>query len=214
MIKESKIDMRNIFNEYYKKYDAWYDKNKFAYLSELRAIRKVLPKKGKGIEIGVGTGRFAAPLGITTGIDPSKEMIKIARKRGIKTWLGIGEKLPFKNVVFDHVVIIISICFVKNPLKVLKEAHRVLREKGKIVIGIIDKDNFLAKFYQKKKSIFYKQANFFSVKGLTDLLKCAGFDGFIYYQTLFNLPQEMNAPQRPREGFGKGGFVVIGGRKA
>ena len=203
----------NVFDRYYKKYDAWYDKNKFAYLSELEVIRKVLPKKGKGLEIGVGTGRFAASLGITTGIDPSKKMIEIAQKRGIDARLGIGEKLPFKEAAFDYAVIIISICFVNNPGKVLKEAHRVLKEKGKIIIGIIDKDSFLGKFYQKKKSIFYKQANFFSVKELTELLKGAGFSKFSYYQTLFKLLKEMDSAQRPRKGFGKGGFVVIGGEK-
>ncbi len=69
--------MKNIFDKRYKKYDAWYKENKFAYLSELEAIRKVLPKKGKGLEIGVGTGRFAAPLGIKFGIDPSEDMIQL-----------------------------------------------------------------------------------------------------------------------------------------
>jgi len=59
----------NIFDRYYKRYDNWYEKNKFAYLSELKTVRKVLPRKGKGLEIGVGTGRFAAALGISTGID-------------------------------------------------------------------------------------------------------------------------------------------------
>ena len=73
----------NIFNHNYKKYDLWYERNKFAYLSELEAVKKVLPKRGEGLEIGVGTGRFAAPLGITAGVDPSKNMIKIAKKRGI-----------------------------------------------------------------------------------------------------------------------------------
>ena len=69
----------NVFNKYTKEYDSWYDKNKYAYLSEIEAIRKVLPKKGIGLEIGVGTGRFAAPLGIKYGIDPSEKMLEIAR---------------------------------------------------------------------------------------------------------------------------------------
>jgi len=72
--------MSTIFDKYYKKYDAWYDRNKFVYLAELKAIRKVLPEKGKGLEIGVGTGRFAQALGIATGIDPSRKMIEIAKK--------------------------------------------------------------------------------------------------------------------------------------
>ena len=204
--------MRNIFNRYYKKYDAWYDNNRFAYLSELEALRKVLPKRGKGLEIGVGTGRFAYPLGITCGIDPAKNMIKIARQRGVDTRLGSGEQLPFKNATFDYVAIIITLCFVQNPQKVLQEAKRVLKKKGKIIIGIIDKNSFLGKFYQKRKSVFYKQANFFSVGEVTELLRPLGFGRFSYYQTVFKRPKEIYSVQKPQKGFAQGGFVVISAR--
>jgi len=203
----------NIFERYCKKYDAWYDKHKFAYLSELEALRKVLPKKGKGLEIGVGTGRFAAPLGIKYGIDPSRKMLEIAKKRGVKVRLGSGEKLYFKNSSFDYVAIIITLCFIKDPIKVLGEARRVLKKNGKIIIGIIDKDSFLGKFYQKKKSIFYKQARFFSVKEATRLLRETGFIKFSYYQTLFKLPDKIDSIEKPKRGFSKGGFVVISGEK-
>lgn len=206
--------MRNIFDKHYKRYDVWHDKHKFAYLSELRAIRKVLPKKGKGLEIGVGTGRFAAPLGIKFGIDPSEHMIKLAGQRGVDTRLGIGESLPVGDDIFDYVAIIITICFVKEPKKVLKEARRALKKKGKIIIGIINKDSFLGEFYQKKKSVFYKEANFFNVREITDLLKNTGFSKFSYYQTLYRLPTEIKSVQKPRKGFGRGGFVVISGEKA
>jgi len=203
----------NIFERYCKKYDAWYDKHKFAYLSELEALRKVLPKKGKGLEIGVGTGRFAAPLGIKYGIDPSRKMLEIAKKRGVKVRLGSGEKLYFKNSSFDYVAIIITLCFIKDPIKVLGEARRVLKKNGKIISGIIDKDSFLGKFYQKKKSIFYKQARFFSVKEATRLLRETGFIKFSYYQTLFKLPDKIDSIEKPKRGFSKGGFVVISGEK-
>jgi len=202
-----------IFDRYYKKYDAWYDKNEFAYLSELKAIRKVLPKKGKGLEIGVGTGRFAQALGIESGIDPSKNMIEIAKKRGVNVKLGYGERLPFKNATFDYAAVIITICFTKNPEKVLREAYRVLKKRGKIIIGFVDKDSFLGKFYQRKKSAFYKKADFFDVKEITGLLKDTGFSKFSYYQTLYRLPAEIKSVQKPRKGFGRGGFVVISGKK-
>jgi ubiquinone/menaquinone biosynthesis C-methylase UbiE len=87
--------MSGIFDKYYEKYDAWYDKNRFVYLSELEAIKRVLPKEGKGLEIGVGTGRFAAPLDITMGIDPSRNMLSIAEHRGVNARWGFGEDLPF-----------------------------------------------------------------------------------------------------------------------
>ncbi len=89
--------MKNIFERYYKKYDAWYERNKFAYLCEIAALKKVIPKSGKGLEVGVGTGRFASSLGIKNGIDTSANMLKIARKRGIKVRQARAEKLPFKG---------------------------------------------------------------------------------------------------------------------
>jgi len=50
----------NLYDSNYRTYDKWYDDNKFAYLSELEVLKRVMPKKGGGLEIGVGTGRFAA----------------------------------------------------------------------------------------------------------------------------------------------------------
>ena len=205
--------MMSIFDHYYKKYDAWYDKNRFAYLSELEAIKKVLPEKGKGLEIGVGTGRFAQALGIKFGIDPSIEMLKIAKKRGINVRLGSGEYLPFKNDTFDYIAIIITICFVKHPQRVIEESYRVLKNNGRIIVGIIDKDSFLGKFYQKKKSVFYKEAKFFNVSELTNLIKEVGFSKFYHCQTMFELSDKVSSIEKPKNGFGNGSFVVISATK-
>jgi ubiquinone/menaquinone biosynthesis C-methylase UbiE len=201
--------MSSIFDKHYKKYDAWYDKNRYAYLSELETIRKVLPKKGKGLEIGVGTGRFAAPLGIKFGVDPSKNMIKIARQRGVDAKFGFGEELPFKSSSFDYICIIITLAFTKDPAKVLLEAKRVLRKKGRIIIGIVDKDSFLGKYYKRKKTVFYKQADLLRAKDLITMLKAIGFKSFSYYQTVFRLPASIKSIEKPQKGFGKGGFAVI-----
>jgi len=197
------------FDQYYKKYDFWYEKNKWAYLSELEALKEFIPEDKRGIEIGVGTGRFAVPLNISLGIDPSKKMLEIARQRGVNTRWGFGEDLPFLNATFDYVAIIITICFADDPLKVLRESKRVLKDEGEIILGVIDKDSFLGKFYQTKESIFYQQANFFSVKELEALLIKIGFNDFVYCQALFQFPDEMKSIERPREGYGEGGFVVI-----
>lgn len=121
--------------------------------------------------------------------------------------------MPLGNSTFDYAAIIITLCFVKSPVTVLAETKRVLKKKGKLIIGIIDKDSFLGKYYQRKKSVFYKQANFFAVKELVNLLKVLGFSRFTYYQTVFHLPEKINSIEKPRKGFGKGGFVVIKGKK-
>ncbi len=209
----SKIE---IFNKHFKEYDEWYEKNKWVYLSEVVVLKKVIPKGKKGLEIGVGTGRFAQALGIEYGIDPSEKMLSIAKKRGIKTFVGRGEKLPFSDKEFDYVALIITLCFVENPEEVIKEAKRVLKDNGKIVIGIIAKNSPLGKIYQEKKEAghkIYKYANFFTVEEVVDLLKRNGFKNFVFYQTLFKPLEEIKEIEEPKEGFGEGSFVVIAAEK-
>ena len=205
--------MQNIFNKYYEQYDAWYDNHQEAFLSEIEAIKYVLPAQGIGLEIGVGTGRFASVLKIANGIDPAREMVNIARQRGVDACIGTGECLPYQAGTFDYVLIVITLCFVQDPLEVLKQAHKVLKKNGRIIIGIVDRDSFLGKFYQEKKSVFYKNARFFSVKELTVLLKQAGFYNMCYLQTISRIPEHMTAAEEPQEGFGKAGFVVVGASK-
>jgi len=205
--------MSSVFDRHVQRYDSWYEKNRHAYLSELGALKKVLPKKGRGLEIGVGTGRFAAPLGIDAGIDPSRQMLALAKARGVKTKQGSGEKIPFADRSFDYAAIIISICFFKHPLKVMHETRRILKTNGKLIIAIVDKNSFLGKAYRKKKSIFYKQARFFGVKEIQGLLRAGGFKITSSYQTLFSLPQRIRCVQMPRKGLGEGGFAVFKARK-
>ena len=173
--------MINIFDRYYKEYDDWYEQNRFAYLSEIEAIRKVLPKTGKGLEIGVGTGRFASVLGISYGVEPSRNMAQIAQRRGIEVKVGYGENLPFEDKEFDFIIIAITICFVESPKKVILEAARVLKDRGRIIIAIVDRNSFLGRFYQKKKGKFYKLAKFFSTEDVVKLLKESDFYKFSFY---------------------------------
>jgi len=61
------------FEVYSQEYDNWFVRNKDIYHAEINAIKQVIPKNKKGVEIGIGTGRFALPLGIKIGVEPSKK---------------------------------------------------------------------------------------------------------------------------------------------
>ncbi len=202
-----------VFNRYFRKYDEWYEKNRSVYLSEIEALKLFVNGKGKGLDIGTGTGRFAIPLGVKFGVEPSFNMAAVAKKRGVEVIAGVGEKLPFKDGVFDFVLIVVSICFFDNPLKALREAKRVLKPYGNIVIGFVDRDSFLGEYYLRKKdkSIFYRKARFFSTKEVASLLEEVGFSKFSFVQTLFDLPETLSDIQYPEMGYGKGGFVVVKG---
>lgn len=207
------VSLRNIqiFDKFAEEYDNWFDKHNFVYESELLALRKFIPKKGKGLEIGVGTGRFAVPLGIKTGVEPARRMANIARSRGIEVYEAKAEKLPFKNGSFDFVLMTTTICFLKNPIKALKEIKRVLKSDGHLIIGMIDKNSFLGKNYESKKkySKFYKYANFYSVNQVLIWLRELDYNNFKICQTIFKDIDKITAIEPVKDGYGEGGFVVI-----
>lgn len=85
-------------------YDLWYDRHEAAYRSEFRAVQEVLAPVGRALEVGVGTGRFAAPLGIRFGADPAAAMLRRARERGVTVIWAVDERLPFRDRCFDRVL--------------------------------------------------------------------------------------------------------------
>ncbi|QSG10618.1 SAM-dependent methyltransferase [Halapricum desulfuricans] len=94
------------FEEHTDRYEQWFETHEAAYRSELAALERLVSPAGDGIEIGVGSGRFAGPLGVDVGIDPSAAMLGRARERGIKVVRGVAESLPFDAATFDTVLIL------------------------------------------------------------------------------------------------------------
>ncbi len=128
------------FENYHQQYEKWFSAHETAYHSELLAIRALLPWHGLGLEVGVGTGRFAAPLGVSIGIDPSHAMLHYAARRGIRSAQAIAEALPFADATFDYVLVVTSICFVDDPALMLSEVRRVLKPAGSVCVGFIDRE--------------------------------------------------------------------------
>ena len=197
------------------RYEAWFDRNRSAYESELEALRALLPKSGEGLEVGVGTGRFAAPLGVRVGVDPSSAMSKVAMERGIEVHSGVGENLPCQDSSFDFVLLVTTICFLDDVPAALGEAYRVLKSGGCILVGFIDRESSLGKVYEKRKqdNEFYRDATFLSVNEVVYHLKQAGFHDFVFRQTIFQNPTEMKQPDPVRSGYGEGSFVVVRAKK-
>lgn len=105
-----------VFDRFCQEYDQWFDAHPNAFQSELEAVRRFIPSTAVGIEVGVGTGRFSAPFGITTGVEPSEPMAAIARSRGIEVIQAQAEKLPFADGTFDFVLFVNVICFLSDPI--------------------------------------------------------------------------------------------------
>lgn len=203
------------FERHAARYEEWFEKNIFAYKSELQAIRYLLPKRGTGVEIGVGTGRFAGPLGISAGVEPSKVMRQMAREKGIEVVDGVAEALPFDDCQFDFALMVTTICFVDDIETSFKEVFRVIKPAGSFINGFVDRNSSLGKFYQKHraKNVFYKIATFYSVDEVIPYLKKAGFRNLTFTQTIFHALEEIKEVETIKEGYGEGSFVVVGGMK-
>ena len=209
------MDSIQVFEKWAQEYDEWFDINRFAYESEVLALRKFIPKNGKGLEVGVGTGRFSVPLGIKAGVEPARAMASIAQKRGIEVYEAKAEELPFESESFDFVLMVTTICFLQDPMQSLKEAKRVLKPEGHIIIGMIDKDSPLGMVYESKKehSRFYKYAKFYSVRQVLGWLSESEHSHIEICQTIFENPERMTAIDAVRDGYGEGAFVVISAQK-
>ncbi|MBN1538907.1 MAG: methyltransferase domain-containing protein [Candidatus Thermoplasmatota archaeon] len=203
------------FEEHTSDYEEWFKTNRWVYLSEIEAVRRSYPKRGIGIEIGVGSGRFAEPLGIKIGVEPSKEMGKLARERGIDVVEGVAENLPFEDSSFDHALMVTTICFVDDIDSAFSEAFRVLEPSGSLIVGFVDSESPLGRSYleHKDESVFYRDATFYSVDEVVNSLRKAGFRTFIYTQTIFRDLSEIDDIEPVKDGFGEGSFVVIRAEK-
>ena len=199
------------FDNYLPEYEQWFEDNHLAFLSEIEAIRSVLPPNGNGVEIGIGSGIFASSLGITEGCDPSANMRAKAIERGINAIKGTAENLPYKNESFDYALMVTTICFVDDPQQTMREINRILRPQGEIVIGFVDKDSPVGREYlkHKEKSLFYKEASFYSTEEIYHFLRSSGFSILQTCQTIFNPLGEITEIQQPENGYDKGSFVVI-----
>jgi SAM-dependent methyltransferase len=203
------------FEEYTSQYEAWFEQYNFVYQSELLTVGQMLSAGGKGIEIGIGSGRFAAPFGVRYGVEPSPKMIELAIQKGLYVVQGVAEFLPVRNQQFDFVLMVTTICFLDDVRKALLEAHRILKPDGFIVIGFVDKESPIGRLYQKNRlqSVFYREATFYSVAEVTEHLLQTGFDDFEFKQTIFKGLDQINGVESVNEGCGAGSFVVIKAKK-
>lgn len=201
------------FDSHVAEYEAWYEHYPVVFESEVEALRQMLPEGDRltGIEVALGTGKFSEALGIKEGIEPSPNMRSLAVKRGIEVIDGEAEHLPYGDLRFDFVMMAFCISYFDNLHIAFREAHRVLKNNGVLVIGFIDRDSTIGKYYEERKpeSTFYKAANFYTVDKVISELKQAGFKHFKFCQTLFKPLDDIKTFEPARPGHGEGSFVVI-----
>ena len=184
-----------IFDLKARDYDRWYDKHRVTYLNELKLVKSF--GCAKALEIGVGTGRFAADTGVVVGVDPSLNMLRMASRR-VQVIQALGEHLPFRDGCFDCAYLIVTLCFVADPRRVLREASRVA---DRVIACIVSGDSSWGRHYEKLKlrgHPIYSAARFYRVEELVELASSLGLRLTRIYGTLSYAPSELEKLEEPR----------------
>jgi len=163
----------------------------------LDLVSRLQDKKYNDIlEIACGTGRLTKHIASSvkheslTATDLNPDMISVAKEKvndsRIKWMQADAQKLPFPDNSFDLVVIQFGVMFFPDKSKGLKEAYRVLKPGGKLILNTWDRTENVPGIYEGRNVIeSYFEGNppkFYSIpfsmhdeKELRELPQNAGF---------------------------------------
>ncbi len=215
--------IRKTFDRYAKEFDRWFTRNGKLYASELDALRAAEPT-GLSLDVGIGSGVFASKLKVSIGVDTSRELLRISKRRGLEVMLADARELPFRTGAFDTVVSSFTICFVDDINSMLMESRRVLKDQGRFIVGEITLDSAWGRFYSgegRRGHRFYGKARFLTFERTLLLLAKAGLEAEKVFGTIDFGPRDEPRSQSPVElssrrvrDVGRYGFVCIVARPA
>ena len=113
---------------------------------------------------------------------------------------------------------IVTLCYVRDPLASIKEAYRVIEKGGQFITCFIEKNSPWGKLYIKQKEKghkFYGPAKFYSLDEVEGWLEEVGFTVKKVVWTLAQAPgQEKYTIEEPSQEFSENaGFVCIQAEK-
>lgn len=197
---------QDIIKTYYNNLAAEYDTNRFGntygqYIDrqEKKIVGKLLQnnKKDATLDLACGTGRFLEFA--KYGVDISPQMLLEARKKYADCELFEGSALntPFKSELFET---ILSFHFVMHlntdtTIQLMKEAHRLLKKGGKLIVDFPSKHRRKLVNYQSDN---WHAANHFTpheVANLTDGWKLKEYYGILFFP-IHRFPFSIRKPMR------------------
>jgi SAM-dependent methyltransferase len=209
-----------VFDTEAERYDAWFDspEGRVLFENELAALRALWRGDHRpALEVGVGTGRFAQALGVDFGIDPAAGALRFAERRGIEVKQARGEALPFPDGTFGGVLMVGTLCFAEDPAALCRDAARVLRPGGHLLVGGVPADSEWGRDYVRKSEAghpFYRSARFHRVDELEVMLRDPGFLVVAISSTLLHSQPGAPQPESPQPRIvAEAGFVCLLARK-
>ncbi|MFC1697131.1 class I SAM-dependent methyltransferase [Nanoarchaeota archaeon] len=141
---------------YYNSISSGYDglhgeeqRKKLELVKSLLKDKKIeISKETKLLDVGCGTGISSDFDCDVTGIDPSEDLIRIAKKKfpDKKFIVGKAEELPFSDKEFDIVISLTAVQNFDDIKKGLSEIRRVVKDDGIVIISILKKSDKVSQF--------------------------------------------------------------------
>ncbi|MHC1635416.1 MAG: class I SAM-dependent methyltransferase [Candidatus Methanospirareceae archaeon] len=181
-------------------------------LEDKRAFIKKYVGRGKKIlDIGCGEGYVSSVLvedNEVYGLEISEVAVEKAREKGIKALFSNLEHIPFPDKSFDVVLALDILEHLFDPIFVLREANRVLKDDGILLISIPNAANIYSRLVflftgeikdaaevSEKRTpefMFSEHIRFFSAKKIRKALQLTNFD--IKYFHYYLQPYFVNPP--------------------
>lgn len=169
-------------------YDSRFQKYIEATTNKVAASTNIAPG-AKVLDLGCGTGEMLFKLGqeypnvgLLAGIDASEDMLKLARikLKSFKTvnlYLGSIEKLPYPDEHFDLIVSSGVLHYVQAIEAMTKEAFRVLKPQGSILLIDMAQEALTTKIsYLLRRISDLGTVRFYSLHSVSELLRSEGFE--------------------------------------
>jgi ubiquinone/menaquinone biosynthesis C-methylase UbiE len=225
-----KKEKAELFDEWPEKYDQWFSTpiGTLVKKYETELILDLLkPSPGETIlDAGCGTGVFTLDIlasgAHVIGMDISLPMLRRtgqkARKYPFQQVLADISSSPFSENVFDKVVSITALEFIKDPKAAITEIFRVTKRGGIVVVSTL---NSLSPWATRRKAEARKGHALFQkaiFRSPNELCSMAPLDGII--KTAVHFQKDENPAKVPeielegdRKGLDTGAFVAIRWRK-
>lgn len=117
-----------------------------------RDITRHFDPAARMLDIGCGTGWLAEFFSDYTGLDGSPDAVALARERGRNVTLGDADSpLPFEDESFDAVVMKDLLEHVADPVALVAEARRVLRQGGLVFASSPDAQRWVWDDYTHRR---------------------------------------------------------------
>lgn len=143
------------------------------------------------LDVGTGTGHLAdvlvtkIPEGVVIGVDESDAMLRVAREKAVKRGLhnyypfkARAEDIPFRDGYFDLAYCVRAMHHFDDPLRALKEVHRLLKANGNFLLcePLGPRDEGLRQVLTEAFQAAHPDHKFFSGDQIDSLIKEAGFN--------------------------------------